>query len=195
MRIGYARRSTERTQEHDLQLDALKRAGCDRVFIETASGTRADRPVLAEVLQFARSGDTIVVYSLSRLARSIRHLLDIADDLRTREIGLISVTEQIDTTTPGGRFVFTVMAAMSEMEVELVRERTRHGIAAARARNRVGGRKRALDDKKIAVARALLADGALTVAEVAEQVGCAPATLYRSLPGGRRNAARAVMPS
>jgi DNA invertase Pin-like site-specific DNA recombinase len=151
--------------------------------------------VLAEVLQFARSGDTIVVYSLSRLARSIRHLLDIADDLRTREIGLISLTEQIDTTTPGGRFVFTVMAAMSEMEVELVRERTRHGLAAARARNRVGGRRKSLDDKKLAVARALLADGALTVAEVAQQVGCAPATLYRSLPGGRRNAARAVMPS
>ncbi|GGK28557.1 invertase [Salinarimonas ramus] len=185
MKVGYARCSVDR-QEHALQVDALKSAGCERIFVETASGTKADRPVLAEALAFARPGDVMCVYSLSRLARSIRHLLDIADDLRSREIGLISLTEQIDTTTPGGRFIFTTLAALGQLEVELLRERTMHGLRAARARGRVGGRRRLLDDKKLGVARVLLADGALTVAEVAQQVGCSPATLYRSMPGGRR---------
>lgn len=185
MNVGYARCSTA-GQDHDLQIDALKRAGCERIFVETASGTRVDRPVLAEALEFVRSGDVLVVYSLSRLARSVRHLIEIGDDLRAREIGLVSITEAIDTTSPSGRFLFTILAAMSQMEVELLRERTCHGLQAARARGRVGGRPRVLDDGKIEIARTLLANDRLTVAEVARQVGCSPPTLYRVL-GGRRS--------
>jgi len=185
MKIGYARCSTD-GQDHTLQVDALTKAGCDKIFVETASGTKADRPVLAEALEFAREGDSIVVYSLSRAARSVRHLIEIGDTLRERNIGLISLTESIDTSSPSGRFMFTILAAMSQMEVELLRERTAHGLQAARARGRVGGRPKVLDETKIAVARALMADGNLTVAEIARQVGCGPATLYRHLGGGRR---------
>jgi DNA invertase Pin-like site-specific DNA recombinase len=172
-------------QDHALQIDALSRAGAEKIFIETASGMKADRPVLAEALAFARSGDVIAVYSLSRLARSIRHLLDLADDLEKRGVGLRSVTESLDTSTPGGRFTFAVLAALNQMEVELLRERTRAGLRAARARGRVGGRPRSLDDRKLRAARALLASGELSVSEVARHVGVAPSTLYRYCPGGR----------
>lgn len=191
MIIGYARVSTDQ-QDHSLQIDALNRAGVDRIFTEAASGTRADRPVLKEALEFARSGDTVVVYSLSRLARSIRHLLDVAEDLQKRGVALRSITESIDTSTPGGRFTFTVLGALSQMEVELLRERTRAGLEAARARGRVGGRPRSLDERKIRAARAMLAAGDLTVAEVAAQVGVAPSTIYRYLPGGRSSLSEAA---
>ena len=189
MKIGYARCS-QLGQDHTLQIDALTKAGCDKIFVETASGTKADRPVLAEALEFVREGDSIVVYSLSRAARSVRHLIEIGDTLRERNIGFVSITESIDTSSPSGRFMFTILAAMSQMEVELLRERTAHGLQAARARGRVGGRPKVLNETKIAVARTLLADASLTVAEIAKQVGCAPATLYRHLGGGRRALAR-----
>jgi len=191
MLIGYARVSTD-AQDHALQIDALNRAGVEKIFTETASGTRADRPVLAEVLEFARSGDTLVVYSLSRLARSIRHLLDVAEGLRERGVALKSITESIDTSTPGGRFTFAVLGALNQMEVELLRERTRAGLAAARARGRVGGRPRSLDASKLRIARTLLASGELSVSEVARQVGVAPSTLYRAIPGGRSGLADAA---
>lgn len=184
MKIGYCRTSTHH-QDHALQLDALRKAGCDRIFTETASGTKADRPQLAQAMDFAREGDQIVCYSLSRLARSVRHLLDLADDLRARDIGLVSLTEAIDTSTPGGRLVFTILAAMSQMEVELLRERTKAGLEAARARGRVGGRPRALNQTKLIVAKTLAAEGTMTMAEIAEHVGVAPSTIYRYLPGGR----------
>jgi DNA invertase Pin-like site-specific DNA recombinase len=183
--VGYARVS-DTSQNHDLQIDALRRAGCDRLFVETASGTRADRPRLAEALEFAREGDTICVWRLDRLARSLRHLIEIAEDLNKRNIGLRSLNESIDTTTASGRFLFVVLSAMGQMEVELLRERTRAGLRAAAARGRVGGRPRALDATKLKVAQTLITDGGLSVAEIARQVGCAPSTLYRSLPGGRR---------
>ena len=188
MLIGYARVSTE-GQDHALQVDALTGAGCERMFIETMSGTRKERPELRAVLDFARPGDTICVYSLSRLARSIRDLLDIADELQRRGIGLRSITESIDTGTPGGRFVFTILGALGQMEVELLRERTKAGLAAARARGRIGGRPKALDETRLMVARTLLAEGSLTVTEIAEQVGCAPSTLYRYVRGGRSGVA------
>lgn len=185
MLIGYARVS-DSTQNHDLQLDALQRAGCERVFVETASGSRSDRPQLAEVMEFAREGDTIAIWRLDRLARSLRHLIDLADGLDKRGIGLRSLNESIDTTTASGRFLFTVLAAMGQMEVELLRERTRAGLQAAASRGRLGGRPRALDATKLRVAHALIVDRNLSVVEIARQVGCAPSTLYRSLPGGRR---------
>lgn len=184
MLLGLARVSTD-SQDHSLQLDALKAAGCEKVFIETVSGTRTERPELRKLLDHARSGDVIVVYSLSRLARSIRHLLELAEELRAREIGLRSLTEAIDTTTPAGRFVFTILGALGQMEVELLRERTQAGLRAARARGRVGGRPRALDTVKLTVAKTLLSEGTLTVAEIAEHVQVAPSTIYRALKGGR----------
>lgn len=184
MQIGYARVSTG-GQDHALQLDALKGAGCERIFTETASGTKADRAELQQALDYAREGDVIVVYSLSRLARSIRHLLDIGEELQRRGVGLKSLTEAIDTTTPAGRFLFTILGALGQMEVELLRERTKAGLAAARARGRVGGRPKALDATKVSVIKALLAQGVLTVDEIAEQVGVATSTIYRHLPGGR----------
>jgi DNA invertase Pin-like site-specific DNA recombinase len=131
-------------------------------------------------------GDTIAVWRLNRLARSLRHLIDLADGLDKREIGLRPLNESIDTTTASRRFLFTVLAALGQMEVELLRERTRAGLRAAASRGRVGGRPRALDEAKLRAAKALLASGSFTASEVARQVGCAPSTLYRHLPGGRR---------
>lgn len=185
MLIGYARCSTG-SQDHALQLDALKAAGCDRIFIETASGMKADRPELKKALEYARDGqDVIVVYSLSRLARSIRHLLDLGEQLSQRQIGLRSLTEAIDTTSAQGRFVFNILAAMNCLEVELLRERTRAGLAAARARGRVGGRPRALDATKLHVVKTLMSNGELTISQIAAQVGVTPSTLYRAIPGGK----------
>ena len=184
MKIGFSRVSTS-SQDHALQVDALEKAGCERIFLETVSGTRTDRPELAKALEFARSGDVLVVYALSRLGRNIRQIIDIVDDLNAREIGLHSLTENIETSSPTGRLWVNMLAALNQAETDILKLRTRHGLAAARARGRVGGRPRSLDDIKLKVARALIADGNLTVAEVAAQVGVAPSTLYRALPGGR----------
>jgi DNA invertase Pin-like site-specific DNA recombinase len=184
MNLGYARISTD-TQIHDLQLDALHQAGCDKVFTEVGSGTKTDRAELAKLMDQARPGDTIVVWRLDRLARSLRHLIDLADDLRDRQIGLRSLTEAIDTTTPGGRCMFSILGALGQMEVEIIRDRTRAGLAAAAARGRRGGRPPALDESRIRAAKAMLASGTMTASEVARQLGIAPSTLYRHLPGGR----------
>lgn len=184
MLLGYARVSTDQ-QDHALQLDALRGAGCERVFIETGSGTRADRPELAKAMEQARQGDTLVVWRLDRLARSLKHLIDMSETMQRRGIALRSLTEAIDTTTATGRFTFSILGALASMERELIVERTRAGLVASRLRGRVGGRPRALDDTKLRVAQALVADGGLSMAEIAQQVGCAPSTLYRSLPGGR----------
>ena len=184
MLLGYARVSTDQ-QDHALQLDALRAAGCDKVFVETGSGTRTDRPELAKVLEQARQDDVLVVWRLDRLARSLRHLIDIADDLNRRGVPLKSITENIDTTTPSGRFMFNILGALSTMEREIIVERTRAGLVAAAARGRRGGRPAALDESKIRAARAMLASGNMSAIEVAQQLGCAPSTLYRHLPGGR----------
>jgi DNA invertase Pin-like site-specific DNA recombinase len=168
-----------------MQIDALKKAGVERVFEETASGLKADRPVLQRMVDEARPGDVIVIYSLSRIGRSIRHLLDLVQDLDTRKIGLKSLTETIDTTTAQGRFVFTLFSALNQFEVELLRERTRAGLAAARARGRTSGRPRSLVGPKIEMARTLLAKGDMTMGEIARQLQVSPGTLYRNFPGGR----------
>ena len=187
MKIGYCRRSTD-SQEHALQADALRRVGCDRILVETASGTSTERPVLVETLSLLRPGDSLIVYSLSRLARSLKNLIEIGDVLREREVVLVSLTEHIDTGSPSGRFLFAILGAMGQMEVELLRERTRHGLMAARARGRIGGRPRVLDEHKIEIARTLLMNERLSVAEVARQVGCSAPTLYRYLGAGGRRA-------
>lgn len=184
MLLGYARVSTD-GQDHALQLDALRAAGCERVFVETASGSRTDRAELAKLLEQARPGDQVVVWRLDRLARSLRHLIEISDDFQRREIGLRSLTEAIDTTSPGGRFMFSILGALAQMEVEIIRERTRAGLAAAALRGRRGGRPPVITEAKVRAARAMLASGTMTTSEVARQIGCSASTLYRHLPGGR----------
>ena len=133
MLVGYARVST-REQNHALQLDALRAAGCERVYTEKASGAQRDRPELEAALDFAREGDTLVVWKLDRLARSIRQLIETVEDLERRKIGLRSLTEAIDTTTAGGRLVFHVFAALAEFERSVIRERTAAGLEAAQGR-------------------------------------------------------------
>ncbi len=178
MNIGYARVSTGE-QTLDLQRDALAQAGCGRVFAETASGAKADRPVLAEALSYIREGDTLVVW---RLGRSLPHLIATVAELAARGIGFKSLTEQIDTTTPGGKLVFHVFGALAEFERDLIRERTNAGLAAARARGRTGGRPKALaDPKKLALARALYDAGQADVATICATLGVSRATLYRAL--------------
>ena len=184
MLVGYARVSTQ-DQDATLQRVALEGAGCRRIFEETASGAQRDRPELASALGYMRDGDTLVVWKLDRLARSVRQLIETVEGLEARGVGFRSLTENIDTTSPGGRLIFHIFAALAEFERGLIRERTMAGLASAKARGRVGGRPKALSDKDKAAARALLADRGVTVTEVAQRVGVSPATLYRYFPGGR----------
>jgi DNA invertase Pin-like site-specific DNA recombinase len=179
--VAYARVSTD-LQSTDGQIDSLTAAGCERIFTESMSGTRSDRPQRAEALAFMRSGDVLTVVRLDRLARSMRQLLTTMDSLQG--IGLRSLHENIDTTSATGRLIFHIFASLGQFEVELLRERTRSALAASRARGRIGGRPPALDQINITAAKAMLASGNLTAAEVARQLGCAPSTLYRHVPGG-----------
>src|SRR5512144_3291218 len=181
MLIGYARVSTLE-QTLALQQDALTQAGCERLFTDTASGSLTQRPGLTEALAFARPGDTLVVWRLDRLGRSLRHLIDTIADLQARQVGFRSLQESIDTTTPGGRLVFYVFAALAEFERDLIRERTQAGLQAARARGRRGGRPRSLDATKLAQARSLHKDPANTIADICATLGISRATFYRHLP-------------
>lgn len=181
MNIGYARVSTG-DQTLDLQLDALTKAECGRIFTETASGAKSDRPVLKEAIAYIRPGDTLVVWRLDRLGRSLQHLIATVTELQDRGIGFRSLTEQIDTTTSGGKLVFHVFGALAEFERDLIRERTNAGLAAARARGRTGGRPKALaDPKQLALARRLYADGETDVATICQTLDISRATLYRYL--------------
>lgn len=186
MLIGYARVST-RDQKPHLQLDALQEAGCERIFEETASGAKRDRPELKAVLDFMRAGDNLVVWKLDRLARSTRQLLETVEALELRGIGLKILTQNIDTTNAGGRLIFTVFSAIAEFEREIIRERARDGLDAARSRGRTGGRPRALSDKDLKEARVLLTDPEITVEDVARRLGVGPSTLYRYLPAARHS--------
>ena len=184
MLVGYARVSTQ-DQNPALQLDALKAAGCEKVFTEKASGAQRDRPELAAALSYMRSGDSLVVWKLDRLARSLPQLIETVATLEDQGIGFCSLTEAIDTTTAGGKLVFHIFGALAEFERSVIRERTRAGLKAARDRGRKGGRPPALSAADLAVAKALLRDPAITVDEVATRLKVSPATLYRHLPGGR----------
>ena len=182
MFIGYARVSTG-DQNLDLQRDALLAAGCeaDRIFTDKLSGAKDDRPGLAQALEYVRAGDTLVVWRLDRLGRSLSHLIQTTTGLEHRGVGFKSLQEGIDTTTSGGKLVFHIFGALAEFERSLIRERTNAGLKAARARGRNGGRPKKLDTRKLAVAETLLNDPKLTVKEVAEQVGVARSTLYTYL--------------
>src|SRR5512133_432958 len=143
MFIGYARVSTS-DQTLDLQKDALDKAGCDRIFTDTASGAKAERTGLDAALSYVRTGDTLVVWRLDRLGRSLPHLIETITALNTRKIGFKSITENIDTTTSGGKLIFHIFGALAEFERDIIRERTQAGLHAARARGRLGGRPKAL---------------------------------------------------
>lgn len=184
MLIGYARVSTQ-DQNPALQLDALQAAGCEKVFVEKASGAQRERPELQAALEYVRARDTLVVWKMDRLARSLKQLIETVELLAGRDIGFRSLTEAIDTTTAGGKLVFHIFGALAEFERSIIKERTKAGLEAARARGRKGGRPPSLEEKDLAAAKALLADPAITVEDVAKRLKVAPSTLYRHLPGGR----------
>ena len=184
MLVGYARVSTQE-QDLALQLDALRAAGCDKVFEEKASGAQRERPELKAALGYMRHGDTLVVWKLDRLARSLKQLIETVEAMGEQGIGLRSLTEAIDTTTSGGRLVFHLFAALAEFERGVIRERTLAGLQAARARGRTGGRPPALKAKDLAAAKAMLKDREITVIEIARRLGVAASTLYRHLPRAR----------
>jgi DNA invertase Pin-like site-specific DNA recombinase len=180
MLIGYARVSTA-DQTLALQQDALKAAGCTKIFTDTASGASAERQGLDEALDYVRRGDTLVVWRLDRLGRSLKHLIETITALDTRGIGFRSVTEAIDTTTSGGKLIFHIFGALAEFERDIIRERTNAGLSAARARGRRGGRPKALSPRKIQMAQKLLADKTLPITEICRTLGISRMTLYRYL--------------
>jgi DNA invertase Pin-like site-specific DNA recombinase len=180
MLIGYARISTVE-QNLDLQQDALEKAGCKSIYTDTISGAKAQRPGLEECLKYLRPGDTLVVWKLDRMGRSLKHLIETVQVLEGRSIGFRSVQENIDTTTPGGKLVFHVFGALAEFERDLIRERTNAGLQAARARGRNGGRPLLLDAKKRAVAASLYADPNVSVSDICKALGVSRTTLYRAL--------------
>lgn len=191
MLIGYARVSTG-DQRLDLQTDALRRAGCERLFTDQVSGGRGQKPGLDDAQSHLRPGDTLVVWKLDRLGRSVRQLVELVGELATRGIHFASITDGIDTSTASGRFFFHVMAALAEMERDLIRERTTAGLQAAKARGRLGGRRPKLTPQQLQHAKRLLQDSGTTGAEVATTFGVSRSTLYRSL--GRRPRARRAGP-
>lgn len=180
MLIGYARVSTQ-DQNLDLQIQALTQAGCQKIFDDKISGSRAERPGLAKALEMLREGDTLVVWKLDRLGRSVKNLVDLVGDLYKRGIQFKSLTDAIDTGTTSGRFFFHVMASLAEMERELTVERTRAGLEVARQLGRKGGRKRQMTDSKIESAKKLLSNG-VPPRDVAKNLGVSVPTLYRWVP-------------
>ena len=184
MLIGYARVSTQ-DQNLDLQSEALTKAGCERIFNDKISGSRAERPGLTKALEMLREGDTLLVWKLDRLGRSVKNLVDLVGELHQQGIQFKSLTDAIDTGTPSGRFFFHVMASLAEMERELTVERTRAGLEVARQLGRKGGRRRQMTESKIESAKKLLANG-VPPRDVAMNLGVSVPTLYRWIPASGR---------
>ena len=185
MLIGYARVSTV-DQTLALQQDALTKAGCEKIFSDTVSGSVAERPGLTEALTFARSGDTLVVWRLDRLGRSLHHLIETVNSLKKRGIHFRSLQEQFDTTTSGGKLVFHMFGVLAEFERDLIHERTAAGLTAARARGRVGGRPRAKTlntPEKQQMVKALHADKRNSISDICRMLGVSRTTFYRYLKG------------
>lgn len=180
MLVGYARVSTL-DQNLDLQLSALEEAGCEKLYQDQISGTKANRPGLSMALEVLRKNDTLVVWKLDRLGRTVKGLIDLVNFLHQKEIHFKSITDNVDTSTPAGRFFFHVMASLAQMERELLAERTKAGLAAAKAKGRVGGRKRKMTQSKIESAKQLLSSGTLPK-DVAQNLGISVPTLYRWIP-------------
>jgi len=180
MLLGYARVSTD-DQNLDLQRDALKAAGCERTFEDMASGAKADRIGLAALMTVLRAGDTVVIWRLDRLGRSLKNLIELVERFEAAKVGLRSLQENIDTTSSGGRLVFHLFGALAEFERNLVRERTLAGLAAARARGRMGGRPKRLDPAKLALALRLHSEDKHTIREICQMMGISKSTLYNYL--------------
>ncbi|WP_196363154.1 recombinase family protein, partial [Pseudomonas savastanoi] len=187
MKIGYARVST-RDQNLDLQLDALNRAGCERIYQDVASGSKTARPALDELLGQVRAGDVLVIWKLDRMGRSLKHLVELVGNLIERKVGLLSLNDPIDTTSAQGRLVFNLFASLAEFERELIRERTQAGLSAARARGRMGGRMggrpKGLTPRAQAtamVAETLYRERKLSVAAIAQKLHVSKSTLYSYL--------------
>jgi DNA invertase Pin-like site-specific DNA recombinase len=183
MNIGYARVSTT-DQNLDLQTDALTKAGCEKIFSDVASGAKSDRAGLAEAMGFARAGDTIVVWKLDRLGRSLPHLIATVRELEAKGIGFRSIQEAIDTTTPAGKLFFHMIGALAEFERDLIRERTKAGLLSARARGRMGGRPSVLDKRKGEMATSLYESKA-NIRDICTTLGISKATLYRHLKSAK----------
>lgn len=180
MLIGYARVSTQ-DQNLDLQIEALRRAGCESIYEDKASGSKIERAGLEQARAMLRQGDTLVVWKLDRLGRNLKQLVTLVEELRTEGIEFKSLTDSIDTSTPSGRFFFHVIASFAEMERELMIERTRAGLETARLLGRKGGRKRKFTESKVEAAKKLLASG-IPPRDVAKNLGVSVPTLYRWLP-------------
>ncbi|MBT1173915.1 recombinase family protein [Bifidobacterium sp. MA2] len=179
-RFGYARISTA-GQSADLQIDALERAGCDRVFVDTASGVKAHRPELDHMIELLREGDVVVVWRLDRLGRSMQNLVALMNRFQEMGVGFVSLTESIDTTTPGGMLTFNLFAALSQFERDLISERTKAGLEAARARGRRGGRPAKVGGKDVREIRRLYDSRILTVKQIADLMHVSRSTVYRVL--------------
>lgn len=180
MIFGYSRVSTV-DQNLNLQTDALSKCKCDRIFSDIVSGAKDKLPELDKLLSHLRPGDTLVVWKLDRLGRSLKNLISLIEDLRQREINFVSLTEGIDTTTPGGRFIFHLFGALAELERDLIRERTRAGLAAARARGRLGGRPRKHSDKVYVAAKTMADSSNDTIKDICKEMGISRTTYYRRL--------------
>ncbi len=189
MLIGYARVSTQ-DQSLNLQLDALKKVGCDKIFTDVVSGAKAERKGLQDALSHLREGDTLVVWKLDRLGRSLPHLIQTVNSLKERKIGFKSLTEELDTTSPGGKLVFHVFGAVAEFVLDITRERTRAGLQAARARGRIGGRPKALTPQQIRIAQALYDDPTNAITDICRTLKISKVTLYRYIKTGERNQLR-----
>jgi DNA invertase Pin-like site-specific DNA recombinase len=177
-KIGYVRVS-KHEQNKDLQIDALKEAGCEKIFTDEMSGSKGDRKGLGEILAYVRPGDTFVVWKLDRAGRSLKNLIELLNALKHMEVEFVSLTEKIDTTTAGGKLIFHMTGAFAEFERDLIRERTRAGLAAARARGRNGGRPRAIRNGKATLARRLYDDKSNSIDDICETLGVSRSTLYR----------------
>lgn len=177
MKIGYARVSTG-DQSLDLQIDALKKAGCDEILTDIASGVKADRPGLRDAFRFLREGDTLIVWKLDRLGRSISHLIQMMQEIDKRKAIFHSLQESIDTSTSMGKLIFHFTGALAEFERSLIRERTNAGLLSARARGRMGGRRPVLTEKQIVRMKELYNEGKSTASEIAKIFGCSRTTLY-----------------
>ncbi|MBD9660863.1 recombinase family protein [Pantoea sp. PNT03] len=193
MLIGYIRVSTNE-QNTDLQRNALKSANCDLILEDKISGKSRDRPGLKKALRTLGQGDTLIVWKLDRLGRSMQHLVMLTEELRERGVNFRSLTDSIDTSTPMGRFFFHVMGALAEMERELIVERTRAGLAAAREKGRIGGRRRLMTPEITERARRMLAQGA-TLLQVSLVIGVSVKTLYRYIPASEQRALRSSVVS
>lgn len=183
MLVGYARVSTV-DQNLDLQLSALREVGCEKLYQDQISGTKTNRPGLSMAIEVLRKNDTLVVWKLDRLGRTVKGLIDLVNQLHQKEIHFKSITDNVDTSTPAGRFFFHVMASLAQMERELLAERTKAGLAAAKSKGRIGGRKRKMTESKIESAKQLLSSGTLPK-DVAQNLGISVPTLYRWIPASR----------